>query len=555
MAALLLMTVGGCIQSPVPTPGGTAGEQLARLELLYADARELYFQIYVTSARGAMQNLRGQSLADMRGAHFALRTRAFDALGALDSSRYGAEDRRAIRTMRAQLQASTSIEQADAPAPADEGGAVPSCSYRASALAVGDSALARLAERIYSCYGKAASHVVTHTDTSDRLSVLARLGTEPSSAEREKLWRSLASVWASVNGDNAPDSPYRTMLPLVVAAQRLHGSSIARAATSLGMPPAQVESTLLRVLQAWRDHTPAAPVEPWNWYYENGALSRRFSPRLNVEAMQGLNDRFYGDQGADLSVLNIQYDLAPRPGKTPVAFTQFGKAARLRRGDYGESEAWVFATYRSGGFDNLTELLHETGHAIHISAIATRPAFADWPDSDPFTEALGDLLALETYEPAWQERYLGSAAPLDESQRAKYGAIVMDVAWALFELRMLRDPSSDPNAEWTAITREYLHIVPHPELSWWAQRGQLVESPGYMMNYALGAMVTAELRQKVREARGTFSQPNEGMYRWLSDRLYQWGLERPSREVLQGFLGNSLGAEALIADLGRIPAH
>ena len=46
-----------------------------------------------------------------------------------------------------------------------------------------------------------------------------------------------------------------------------------------------------------------------------------------------------------------------------MAFTQFGKPARLRRGDYGECRAWVFATYRTGGFDNLVELLHETGHA------------------------------------------------------------------------------------------------------------------------------------------------------------------------------------------------
>ena len=45
----------------------------------------------------------------------------------------------------------------------------------------------------------------------------------------------------------------------------------------------------------------------------------------------------------------------------------------------------MFATYRTGGLDNLNELLHETGHAVHIAAIHTRPAFADWPDSDPLT--------------------------------------------------------------------------------------------------------------------------------------------------------------------------
>lgn len=35
--------------------------------------------------------------------------------------------------------------------------------------------------------------------------------------------------------------------------------------------------------------------------------------------------------------------------------------------------------------------LHETGHAIHIAGIRTRPAFSDWPDADLFTEAIADL--------------------------------------------------------------------------------------------------------------------------------------------------------------------
>jgi hypothetical protein len=42
---------------------------------------------------------------------------------------------------------------------------------------------------------------------------------------------------------------------------------------------------------------------------------------------------------------------------------------------------------------------------------------------------------------------------------------------------------------WTRLTRDYLRIRPHPELSWWAMRGQLVDSPGYMMNYAAGAIL------------------------------------------------------------------
>ena len=115
----------------------------------------------------------------------------------------------------------------------------------------------------------------------------------------------------------------------------------------------------------------------------------------------------------------------------PSALDPAGVNGRWRRG-----EPWVFATYRTGGLDNLNELLHETGHAVHIAAIRTRPAFADWPDSDPFTEALADFMALDVYEPAWQQRWLGDSVPLADGLRGRYGGIVLDVAWAVFELRM-----------------------------------------------------------------------------------------------------------------------
>jgi len=53
----------------------------------------------------------------------------------------------------------------------------------------------------------------------------------------------------------------------------------------------------------------------------------------------------------------------------------------------------------------------------------------------------------------------------------------MDTAWALFEIRMHREPDADPNAVWTEITRRYFRIRPHPELSWWAVRASSSACP------------------------------------------------------------------------------
>jgi hypothetical protein len=222
------LLAAACIQAPVPPVGGTPQEQLARLEAQYADTRDLYFQIYVTDARGTGRNERGMALADMKRAHRALRERVAEGLDALETGGLSDEDRTAVRTMRRQLVQSASIEaggDADASArggapgdsvrvPSVGGGGVDRCRYDPGALAIGDSGLARLSARIYACYGAQATRVVTPTDTADRLTVLGRLATEESPDRRRALFLSLAPVWRSVTGDGSPASPYRTMLRL-----------------------------------------------------------------------------------------------------------------------------------------------------------------------------------------------------------------------------------------------------------------------------------------------------------------------------------------------------
>ena len=228
-----------------------------------------------------------------------------------------------------------------------------------------------------------------------------------------------------------------------------------------------------------------------------------------------------------------------------MAFTTFGARSPA-------IEPWVFTAYRIGGLDNLNELLHETGHAVHLAAIRTRPAFRDWPDSDPFTEAVADVVALDVYEPAWQQRWLDDSVPLAEGLRGRYGGIVLDMAWALFEVRMLRDPRADPNQVWTTLTRDYLRIRGHPELSWWAMRGQLVDAPGYMMNYAAGALLIAAIRDRIRELHGPFVTGDSTWYAWVAPRLYRFGLEKKTEEVVKEFLGGLVTPASLLRDMVRM---
>jgi hypothetical protein len=428
----------------------------------------------------------------------------------------------------------------------------PACDYDVPGLARSSKALDSLRARIYACYAWAQSHVVIQGDTMDRLTILASLGRTVDAGRRRELFLALDPVWRSINGDNGPASPYRRLIRQVVRSRNHAESPAAEQARASGVPPDSLEHWLRAMLATWRDASRNSLLEPWDWFYQIGRTSRLLSSRISQERLLQLNREVYRSLGADVQKLAVQYDVGPREGKTPVAYTTFGARPRLMNGGWRRGEPWVFATYRTGGLDNLNELLHETGHAIHIAAIRTRPAFADWPDSDPFTEAVADFVALEVYEPAWQQHWLGDSVRVADGLNGRYGGIVLDVAWALFEHEMQRDTTADPNQVWTTLTRDYLHIRPHPELSWWAMRGQLIDAPGYMMNYAAGAILIAAIRARTRELHGSFTPGDSTWYGWLAPRLYRFGLERPTRVVIEDFLGGPVCPKAILQDMRRM---
>lgn len=403
--------------------------------------------------------------------------------------------------------------------------------------------LAGLTDHVFACYGAAAQRIMLDGDTLDRLTIFGLLGRSDDRGRREKLFRALQPVWTSVNGDDGLHSPYREMVRRRVAGWAPGPTPMAERARGLGVPPDTLERWLVRVLEGWRATLPDTLLEPWDWYYRNGEASRLLSGFIPRDSLLAINHRFYHALGVDPVARRVIYDIDPRPGKYPVAFTDIARRSPMT--------PWVSASYRIGGLDNLSELLHETGHAIHLAGIRTRPVWADWPDSDTFTEAIADLAALELYEPAWQRRFLGVSAPLATSLRAKYAGIMLDVAWSLFEIRVHREPARSPNQIWAELTGEYLRIVPHPEWSWWAMRGQLVDGPGYMLNYAFGAILVADLRAALGRRRGRFTTGDPGWYAWVAPRLYRFGAERPALQVVNAFLGRPVGTGALLRDLAR----
>lgn len=533
---IVLVALAGC-STPAPVPAPLAIE---RAESLFTAARSLKDRLDVATMRGQTESVTG-----LRPAYLAARASLARALEIDSAALSDSVDRRALRVMRRVLV----DELTTNPEPPGSSTAIDSaaCRYDPGTLPGVDS----LAARQYACYGRAASDVMVDGRRLDRLTVLGLLGRTGDEAQRRRLFLALDGVWRSVNGNDDSASPWRELL---WRRARLWGTGptpFARRVTELGFAPDTVRAWLTRLLETWRATLPDSTREPWDLYYAMGGTSRRLEPRVPLDSLRAINDRFYRDLGADPVALNVQYDLEPRAGKDPVAFTTFGARPAFHGGFWSPGAPYISSSYPTGGFDNLSQQLHEMGHAIHIAGIRTRPAFADWPDADLFTEAIADLADYEANEGRWQLRYLGDSASTAENQDAKYFGLAMDACWTLFEDRLQRDPTLDPNAVWAQLTHRYLNVVPHPEWSWWAMRGQLIDAPSYLMNYALGAFITADLRARIKALHGEFTLGDATWYGFVRDRIYRFGLERSSRRVMEDFLGRPLSPDALLADLRR----
>lgn len=535
-ALALLCLIPSRVMGQIDAP---TGFPLARLEAAWLDLRNLDDELRMTKSIGLAVSPRGRRV-DLLETRVARAKRTVTELASqIRQETLDTADLVAFGAIGEELAALTSSDSTRR----GKELVTPDCRAGWTVPAGTRDSLATLTDHVFACYGRAAQHLVVDGDTLDRLTIFGLLGRTGDPAKRARLFLGLQPVWQSVNGDDSPSSPYRQMVSYRVREWRGQPTPMAERALGLGVEPDTLEQWLVKVLDAWRATLPDTVFEPWDFYYYNGEASRLLSPRLPKDSLLAVNRRFYRSLGADPDALHVIYEIEPRPGKYPIAFTDIAGRSPMR--------AWVSASYRIGGFENLGELLHETGHAIHISAIRTRPAYSDWPDSDTFTEAIGDLAAVEMYEPDWQRKFLGISAPLPASLRAKYAGIVLDIAWALFEIRMHRTPERSPNEIWTEITRDYLKIRPHPEWSWWAMRGQLVNSPGYMLNYAFGAILIQDLRARVAALHGRFTTGDTSWYSWVAAWLYIHGRSLPSREVISRFLGRTVTPAALISDLGR----
>lgn len=526
---------GAVAQSPDPQA------LLARAEARYLDAADAYVAGEAIGS-GLMAQYDGRDAAAWRALRAAALADVQRLLPLLHPDALAtADDRRAL-----------ALIASDTAATGDAASFAPAANCTAARRRDLDAPALRAA--LYACfdrYGRAIpfeGRVLTRAATFDELAVL-----EPA-ARRRALFLALQPLWRALNGRNEPTSPYRRMLRATVADPAFQ-SPVVDAARSLGIAPADVERWLVAILEAWSAVDAGARIEPWDYRWRQGAALRALKRCVPSSIVVDASKRYYRDLGIDLDALGVVHDAELRPGKAPLAYTMAMRYGREVDGAWRPALVRVSSNVSVGGLVELNEQVHEDGHAVQYLAARGRPAFVvDHASDSLYWEAFADVPSWSTWDPAWQQKYLGCAATAADSLRAQYGQVMLDVAWGLYDVRMLQDPRRDPNAVWTEITSRYLHVVPHPELSWWAARVQLVETPGYMVTYALGAALTSDLRARTTAGVGEFAAGNARWYPWLQGELLGAGSRRASADTLAAFLGRAPSADALLADLRRTAA-
>jgi hypothetical protein len=415
--------------------------------------------------------------------------------------------------------------------------------------------VAALRRHTMRAFGEAGDAIAVGGETLHRLHAFDRLATEPDPLRRRQVFEAMAPLWRAVDGDGGPSSPYRVLLRSSAARWDREGSPVERNAAALGIEPSTVEPMLRELLRSWRRVIGPDRLEPWDYRYLLGGMDRRLGPAVPRDRLLEVNDAHLASLGADPRALGIRYDVFPRDGRPVVPFA-FALAETVPSvaidGSWRPTVPWVFATYATGGLGSLNELLHESGHAVHYAAIRERPAlFEPRVEDGGFVEGIGELVGWDADEPAFQRRHLGEAASLHESRLGRYGGVMLDACWTLFEIELHRHPDRVPNEVWSEVTEAGLGLVPHPEWSWWAVRAQLIEAPGYLANYVFAALVAAALRARIRALRGDWLEAggDPGWYPFVSERLLRFGAARPARRVLTEFLGGPLTATPMLEDL------
>ena len=139
-----------------------------------------------------------------------------------------------------------------------------------------------LSAALAACYREIGNTLKFEDGTIDRGGALGLWYDLEEPERRKALHDAFLPLWAALNGNNEPDSPYRRLIKLAAAAEATNGSGPEAAARAIGVTVPEVEQWLVKILEAWRDATGPEMVEPWDYRFAIGEGGRQ--PRRQPRA-------------------------------------------------------------------------------------------------------------------------------------------------------------------------------------------------------------------------------------------------------------------------------
>ena len=257
--------------------GATAPAPLAELEAAYADFNDAQGAISLIDSdpRRFQQTYGARSRAQWQEEYLARRTQLTAGLPAIVTAGLPPEDVRAIGLMQAAMADSTATPESPAPA------------GHCSDATQQDLALQPLQAALYACFAELGNDLRFEGGSLTRVAALEMLTHMEEAPRRKDLFMAFVPLWRALNSDGGPSSPYRRMIRSAAAEAKKKGSVVDAAARTVGITPAEVEHWLVRILDAWRQVSGGAELEPWDYRFAGGAAERELQPAVPLADSAG----------------------------------------------------------------------------------------------------------------------------------------------------------------------------------------------------------------------------------------------------------------------------
>src|SRR5215467_8827422 len=253
-------------------------KKLSAVEYLYADVSDAN-SILATIDSGLLSTYQGKNRAAWRQFYRKKRAKLARELEMLPTSGLSAGDTRAIAAMRKQMKAFTG------------GGSLFSPPAKCQDGARKDIAYPDLKSALVACFVEIGNNLSFEGGKINRVSALDLLHETSDPGRRKAVFFAFVRLWQAINGNNEPDSPYRRMIAGAAAEAAKNGSEIENAARDAGIDPAEVERRLVQILDAWRESSGDAMIEPWDFRFQAGEADRLLGTYIPRESLQPINQR------------------------------------------------------------------------------------------------------------------------------------------------------------------------------------------------------------------------------------------------------------------------